>query len=100
MTTTAEENKNRFRLVRVDPLATNARLQRGDEAFEVVEFEPGPSKKYMVSIEVGDQGPKEVAMQIQRLHAMLKGFFPPNTILIVPARHGEPVMGIYELDKF
>lgn len=96
---TTEENKSRFRLVRVDPLATNARLQHGDSQFEVVEFDPVPGKKYMVSIEVGDQPPKEVAMQLQRLHTMLKDFFPPNTVLIVPARNGEPVMGIYELDK-
>jgi hypothetical protein len=91
--------ENRFRLVRVDPLATNARLQHGTEQFEVVEFDPVPGKKYMVSIEVGDNGPSDVAMQLKRLHAMLKGFFPDGSVLIVPARHGEPVMGIYELDK-
>jgi hypothetical protein len=37
-------------------------------------------------------------MQIQRLHTQLKGFFPDGSYLIVPARDGHPVMGIYELD--
>jgi hypothetical protein len=87
-----------FRLTRIQPLGASVNVEHGADSFEAVEFEPSPSKKYVISIEVGNQPPSAVAMQIQRLHTQLKGFFPDGSYLIVPARDGHPVMGIYELD--
>ena len=87
-----------LRLTRIQPLGANVNVEHGADTFQAVEFEPGPNKKYMVSIEVGDQGPSDVAAQLKRLHTQLKGFFPDGSYLIVPARNGHPVMGIYELE--
>lgn len=88
----------RFQLRRIEKLAANAEVDSPDRVYQAVEFEPSPNKKYMVSIEVGDQSPSAVAAQLQRLSAQLKGFFPEGSVLVVPARNGHPVMGIYELE--
>jgi len=90
-------------LKRIVPLEPNAQLdiktQDGEaKSFDVIEFQPGPSKRYMVSIEVGNMPPKEAVSYLNKMREHLKNFFPEGTLLVSPMRNGHPTAGIYEID--
>jgi hypothetical protein len=91
------------KLKRVVPLEPNAQLDvkmpDGEaKSFDVIEFKPGPNKRYMVTVEIGNMPPKEATMYMQKLRDHLKGFFPEGTLLVSPMRNGQPTNGIYEID--
>ena len=95
----------RYRFKRIEPLAPNVQVdvlhgdeQKMDETFFATEFNPGPGKRYALSVEVGDLPPKEVFEHVSRLKEQLKGFFPEGSMLIIPCRNSHPAIGIYELE--
>ena len=67
------------------------------DTLPVTEVSPGPGKKYMVTVEVGDLPPQDALAYVKRSHHMLKEFFGDN-VMVVPARRGEMSIGVYEVE--
>lgn len=87
----------KFQLRRYTPSEPNFELVEGEQTYPVLEFEPSVTKKYMISVDVGDWPPQEVMATISRVRSQTQNFFPPNSVLYVPCRNGHPAMAIYEL---
>jgi hypothetical protein len=93
-----------FRLKRKQPLEPNAEVDilhgddRADSTVELVEFEPGKNKKYLVSVEVGDLPPAEAMHYLKNAITTLKEFFG-NNVMVIPARNGHPSMAVYEVEE-
>lgn len=93
-----------FKLIRkIEPVPPNLTLEIKHEdvnrtdSLPVTEVAPGPDKKYMVSVEVGDLPPQQALEYVKRSHRMLKEFFGEN-VMVVPARKGELSIGVYEVE--
>ena len=93
------------KLKKIAPLKPNAQLDvtKDDgkiETFELLEFEPGPNKRYMIAVEVGHMPPKEAWSYLSKMRDQLikGGFFKEGTFLLAPMRGGEPQNGLYEID--
>jgi hypothetical protein len=85
------------RLTRTDPLKENVRLEVEDGIFSGIEFEPGPGKMYLFSVEVGDSPPAEVKVHLDYVAKVIRQSMPHNSVMVVPCRNGHPEIGIYEV---
>lgn len=92
-----------FRLVRKAALSPNTAIEIQHEGVErieevpAIEIQPG-TKKYMVSVEVGDLSPSDARTLMQHSAKLLREFLGDKNVLVVPARNGHPAIGIYELE--
>lgn len=90
------------KLKRIVPLEPNAQVEVAEhgvtKTFDLLEFEPGPNKRYMVTVEVGNLPPREAHSYISKVRGHLKGFFPEGTLLVAATRDGQPMTGIYEVE--
>ena len=64
-----------------------------------VEFTPGPGKKYLFALEVGDLPPAAVMAQLNKAKLMLQEFLPEAAVMVVPSRDGVPALSVYELEE-
>jgi len=92
------------KLKRIVPLEPNAQVdvtENGEtKTFQLIEFQPGPSKRYMISVEIGQMPPREAWAYIAKVRDQLtkSGIFGENKFLVSPMRDGHPANGIYEID--
>jgi hypothetical protein len=89
----------KVRLTRIEPLDVNVRVDTADRQFEAIEFAPDADKRYVFTVEVGDQHPKQVQEQLHHVMKMIRQFMPDDAknCLLIPSRNGHPAMGIYEV---
>lgn len=89
----------KVRLTRIEPMDPNVLVDMPDRQMEAIEFSPDANKRYVFTVEVGDQPPKHVQEQLHHVMKMLRRFMPDdaNNCLLIPSRNGHPAMGIYEI---
>lgn len=89
----------KYKLTRLEPLLPNVQAELAGFVVTGVEFTPGPGKKYIFSVKVGDVPPKQAMAHIETARRALNELMPDRSTLIIPTRDGHPVIGIYELEE-
>lgn len=89
--------EKRYRLVKKEPVASTMLVEGPDASASVVELSPGPNKRYLIHVDVGDLPPAQAQDYIAQVREKVREVMDVGTTLLVPMRNGKQSLVIYEL---
>jgi hypothetical protein len=87
-----------YRLKRLEKLSGEPVTISSNLEGEIIELDLQKGCKYVVGIDVGDLPPKEARSYLEKTMTTLKEFFGDNQCLLLPRRHGQAQVEVYEIE--